>query len=390
MSEWKEFIISDLCSAIIDCVNKTAPLSSTPTPYRMIRTSDVRNGFINLEGLNSVTEETFIKWTRRGLLKEGDVIFSREAPLGEAAIVRNPKNYFLGQRLILYRANPKLCDNRFLLYWFLNPINKEGLKTRGVGSTVTHMRVPECERIKITAPDLKEQKRIADILTTYDSLIESNQRQIKLLEEAAQRLYKEWFVDLRYPGHENVPVVDGVPEGWKLSTIDSRISLLSGFAFKSKEFDDLGRYKIVTIKNVKDGKFDGESTSRIISIPKNMPNHCVLNEGDILLSLTGNVGRVCIVTGNDYLLNQRVAKLQSDIPAFTYCLFRNRDTFDAMNNLANGAAQQNLSPIRTGKITVLFPSDLLTQKFELIAGRLIKNITQTSHTGNSLRTLKIL
>lgn len=221
MSEWKEHVISDLCSAIIDCVNKTAPISPTPTPYQMLRTSDVRGGFINLEGLNCVTEEVFAKWTRRGLLEEGDVIFTREAPLGEAAIVRDAKNYFLGQRLILYRANPKVCDNRFLLYWFLNPINKEGLKTRGVGSTVAHMRVPECERIKVTAPSLKTQQRIADILSAYDALIETNQRQIKLLEEAAQLLYKEWFVDLRYPGHEDAPVVDGVPEGWKKKTIDN-------------------------------------------------------------------------------------------------------------------------------------------------------------------------
>ena len=223
MSDWQEYSISELCTDIIDCVNKTAPISSLPTPYRMLRTSDIRNGFINLENLNCVTEEVFTKWTRRGALQEGDVIFTREAPLGEAGIVREARNYFLGQRLVLYRANPAVCDNRFLLYWFLNPINKEGLKTRGVGSTVSHMRVPECERIKVTAPPLQIQHRIADILSAYDSLIETNQRQIKLLEEAAQRLYREWFVDLRFPGHEDVPVVDGVPEGWIACTLDDVI-----------------------------------------------------------------------------------------------------------------------------------------------------------------------
>ena len=217
-------------------------------------------------------------------------------------------------------------------------------------------------------------QRVVDILSAYDALIENNQKQIKLLEEAAQRLYKEWFVDLRFSGYEDTAIVDGVPEGWEKATIDSRISLLSGYAFKSTQFDSSGEFKVVTIKNVKDGEFDGSNTNRIVSIPEKMPKHCVLADGDILLSLTGNVGRTCIVNGNNYLLNQRVAKLQSDIPAFTYCLFRSNDMFDAMNNLANGAAQQNLSPIRTGKIMILFPADNLLEEFERIVGSMISKM----------------
>ena len=98
----------------------------------------------------------------------------------------------------------------------------------------------------------------------------------------------------------------------------------------------------------------------------------MLKEGDILLSLTGNVGRVCIIYGNDYLLNQRVAKLQSDTPGYTYCLFRSKEMFDDMNNLANGAAQQNLSPIRTGKIEKCFPSEKILQQFETLVKPIIK------------------
>lgn len=228
--------------------------------------------------------------------------------------------------------------------------------------------------MEIELPPLKVQETIASKLSVYDNLIENNQKQIKLLEEAARRLYKEWFVNFRFPGYEDTPIVDGVPEGWEKAPIDSRISLLSGYAFKSAQFDSSGEYKIVTIKNVKDGEFDGINTNRIVSIPGKMPKHCVLTDGDILLSLTGNVGRTCIVNGNNYLLNQRVAKLQSDIPAFTYCLFRSSDMFDAMNNLANGTAQQNLSPIRTGKISILFPADNLLEKFERIVGSMISKM----------------
>lgn len=217
--KWETYKLKQLCSEIVDCVNKTAPTSDVPTPYKMLRTSDIRGGKINLENLNCVTKEVYEKWTRRGKLQKGDVIFTREAPLGEVGLVREEKNYFLGQRLVLFRSNDKICDGRFLMYSLLWHDNKQAIISKGVGSTVAHLRVPECENIEIKVPDLDAQHRIADILSAYDDLIENNQKQIKLLEEAAQRFYKEWFVDLRFPGHENTEIVDGVPEGWQRGTV---------------------------------------------------------------------------------------------------------------------------------------------------------------------------
>ena len=226
--KWETYKLKQLCSEIVDCVNKTAPTSDVPTPYKMLRTSDIRDGKINLENLNCVTKEVYEKWTRRGKLQKGDVIFTREAPLGEVGLVREEKNYFLGQRLVLFRANDKMCDGRFLMYSLLWHDNKQAIISKGVGSTVAHLRVPECENIEIKVPDLDAQHRIADILSAYDDLIENNQKQIKLLEEAAQRLYKEWFVDLRFPGHENTKIVDGVPEGWRRGLLKELISVNYG------------------------------------------------------------------------------------------------------------------------------------------------------------------
>ena len=231
---------------------------------------------------------------------------------------------------------------------------------------------------EIPFPPFDTQERIANILSAYDDLIENNQKQIKLLEEAAQRLYKEWFVDFRFPGYENAKFIDGIPEGWRKDVIDSKIEILSGYAFKSNDFDSDGKFKIVTIKNVKDGEFDGENVNCIIDIPTKMPSHCKLYDKDILLSLTGNVGRVCMINGDGYLLNQRVAKLKSDIHSYTYCLFRSKYMFDKMNNLANGAAQQNLSPIKTGKIKVIFPTNELLSKFEVLVESIISKINITN------------
>lgn len=226
--KWETYKLKQLCSEIVDCVNKTAPTSDVPTPYKMLRTSDIREGKINLENLNCVTKEVYEKWTRRGKLQKGDVIFTREAPLGEVGLVREEKNYFLGQRLVLFRANNKMCDGRFLMYSLLWHDNKQAIISKGVGSTVAHLRVPECENIEIKVPDLDVQHRIADILSAYDDLIENNQKQIKLLEEAAQRFYKEWFVDLRFPGHENTKIVDGVPEEWRKFPLEEIAPVVTG------------------------------------------------------------------------------------------------------------------------------------------------------------------
>ena len=293
-----------------------------------------------------------------------------------AKVPDNPQRTYLhNQRigLIIFKDDNVYKD--YIYYVMQTNDYQRSIANTSSGSTVHHTSPTKICDYHFLLPDYKIQKKVADFLSTYDNLIENNQKQIKRLEEAAQRLYKEWFVNLRFPGYEDVTIVDGVPEGWKKDTIDSKFELLSGYAFKSAEFNDEGKYKIVTIKNVKDGQFDGDNVSRMIDIPPKMPEHCKLSDGDILLSLTGNVGRVCIVHGNNYLLNQRVAKIESNNSTYAYCLFRSKDMFDEMNNLANGAAQQNLSPIRTGKINIVFPTDELIQSFEEIVSPIIEKIT---------------
>lgn len=313
-------------------------------------------------------------------IQRGDVFVTRtsetmdELGMSSVALKDYPHATYNGFTKRLRPINSERILPEFIGYYLRTPFFRAGFAAFSTMTTRASLRNEDLLSMKVPVPDIPTQKRIANILSAYDNLIENDQKQIKLLEEAAQRLYKEWFVNFRFPGYEDTPIVDGVPVGWGKAPIDLRISLLSGYAFKSAQFDSSGEYKIVTIKNVKDGEFDGIDTNRIVSIPGKMPKHCVLADRDILLSLTGNVGRTCIVNGNNYLLNQRVAKLQSDIPAFTYCLFRSSDMFDAMNNLANGAAQQNLSPIRTGKISILFPADNLLEEFERIVGSMISKM----------------
>ena len=265
-----------------------------------------------------------------------------------------------------------VANVKFVKYSF--DILQRDCKNISQGTAQDNLSWKKLSTIKFPMPSIDIQNKIVDILSAYDDLIENNQKQIKLLEEAAQRLYKEWFVDLRFPGHENVETVDGIPIGWHEDTIDSKVNLLNGFAFKSKNLEETGLFKLVTIKNVQDGYFEGKNVKYLSKIPDKMPKHCHLNEGDLLLSLTGNVGRVCIVDGDSFLLNQRVAKISSDTPAYTYCLFRSNDLFVKINNISNGAAQQNVSTIRIGQIKHWFPNDKLIMDFERLVSPILKRV----------------
>ena len=369
---WDKVKLADCCLSISDGDHQPPPKAVTGVPFVTIANINKSNQF-DFSDTMFVPKEYYDRLDSKRKAQVGDILYSVVGSFGIPVLIKEERPFVFQRHIAILRPNERI-NSAFLYYTMLSRDFYGKADAAAIGAAQRTVSLTSLRGMEIELPPLEVQEAIASKLSTYDNLIENNQKQIKLLEEAAQRLYKEWCIDLRFPGYEDTPIVDGVPEGWEKATIDSRISLLSGYAFKSAQFDSSGEFKVVTIKNVKDGEFDGSNTNRIVSIPEKMPKHCVLADGDILLSLTGNVGRTCIVNGNNYLLNQRVAKLQSDIPAFTYCLFRSSDMFDAMKNLANGAAQQNLSPIRTGKITILFPADNLLEEYERIVGSIISKM----------------
>ena len=220
-SRWQFDEAKKLCIELVDCINKTAPSVPYETPFKMIRTTNVKSGCVNLDDTKFVDEATFIKWTRRLTPKRDDIVLTREAPLGDVGLIRRDDKVFLGQRTMLFRANPKLMEQYFLYNSLLGPTVQAQIKTFGSGSTVEHMRVPDAEKLIIPYPPLLIQRKIAAILTAYDDLIETNKRRVALLEKMAEELYREWFVRMRFPGHQNTKFVKGVPEGWEVKPICS-------------------------------------------------------------------------------------------------------------------------------------------------------------------------
>lgn len=201
---WKETSIKNVCSAIIDCVNKTAPTVDQVTPYRMVRTTNVRDGKLSLKSVKYVSEETYKKWIRRGAPLKNDIILTREAPVGEVALVEEDEGIFLGQRLVMYRTDREKADYKYVLHSLLSNYCQKQLEILCNGGTVHHVRVPECETIKILLPPLPEQKKIARILSTWDKAIETVD---KLIENSKQQ--KKALMQQLLTGKKRLPGFSG-------------------------------------------------------------------------------------------------------------------------------------------------------------------------------------
>jgi len=183
-------------------------------------------------------------------VQNGDLLFARrslvESGAGKATFVRKiTEPMTFESSIIRVRLAPEKCYPLFYLYWLRSIAGRTAIAALVTGTNVKGIRGSELKDILVDRPPLETQHHIADILSAYDDLIENNQRQIKLLEEAAQRLYKEWFVDLRFPGHETTPIIDGVPEGWStvllsdVASINAK-SLPKNFEFDYIDYVDLG------------------------------------------------------------------------------------------------------------------------------------------------------
>ncbi len=157
-ADWPQVRIEDACESIMDCVNKTAPTVPDATPYKMIRTTNVRNGVVSLASVNYVSEDVYKVWTRRQVPRRGDVILTREAPMGEVGMLESDELVFLGQRLVSYRAEPTKLDGRFLLYALQSEPLQRQIHALASGSTVQHMRVPDSKSLKLPLPTLKQQR----------------------------------------------------------------------------------------------------------------------------------------------------------------------------------------------------------------------------------------
>lgn len=287
---FRSYEIKDICKIKSGKrLPKGTDFSEKPTKHKYIRARDIKNGKIDSSDLGYISEETQKK-IERYIVNTNDIIITIAGTIGEVALVSKK---FDGVNLTenavrLTEFSKDVCPE-FLAYILKSPERKEYMEQVAGGSAQPKLGIYKIEAIKVDLPDVQIQHKIADILSAYDNLIENNQRQIKLLEEAAQRLYKEWFVDLRFPGHENTKIVDGVPEGWSKTTVGEGSSVLRRGI--SPKYSDDAKSVVINQKCIRQTvvSYDEARTQE-----KKYLDELELKESDIVICSTGagTLGRV--------------------------------------------------------------------------------------------------
>ena len=272
----------------------------------LIRSQNVYNAKFEYEGLAHITSDA-AKKLDGVTVAPGDVLLNITGDsVARTCVV--PDDILparVNQHVAIIRANPELLDYRYLNYYLVSPFMQAHMLGLAVGkgasrNAMTKMMIEEFE---IPLPPLGEQRRIADILSAYDDLIENNRKQIKLLEEAAQRLYKEWFIDLRFPGYEHTPIINGIPEGWEEKRLGDIIDFEIGGGWGS---DSPTNEEDVSGYVIRGTDINGITRGSVSTIPfryhaKNNIASRILKHGDIVFEVSGGsrnegVGKAILTT----------------------------------------------------------------------------------------------
>lgn len=364
----KETLLNEICELIVDCPHSTA--YDEGKGYPLVRTPNIGRGRLIYDGMHRVCEDVYNARNARAVPQENDLIFAREATAGNVAIIQKDEKVCLGQRTVLIRPNSKLVDPNFLAYFLLAPKQQYNLLSTANGATVAHVNMPTIRNMKLELPEFSIQKRIATILSRYDSLIENYQKQIKLLEEAAQRLYKEWFVDLRFPGHEKVKVVDGVPEGWERKKLGELVY-------------DAG------IKINKNDRCSYECYLPIDCLPKKQMTYFVSNsieqaesslisfsKGDIIFgAMRPYFHKVCIARHNGitrstcFVLKEQKAEYK----AYSRMLLFDEDSVNYATSISVGTTMPYVRWNDFKQMAVVVPTKIIADKFNSVVNEAIEN-----------------
>ena len=308
----------------------------------------------------------------------GDLLFARQSLVlegaGKCSIVMevSPLTVF-ESHLIRVRLDRKRALPMFYYYYFKSPLSP-------MASIVSQcaqagIRGSDLQELNVIFPPLYIQNKIAQILSYYDDLIENNQKQIKLLEEAAQRLYKEWFVDLRFPGHETTPIVDGVPGGGEVCKFSEIASIMSGGTPKTevKEYYE-GDIPFYTPKD-SDGSFFVFDT--ITHISEAGLEHCnsqYYPEGTVIITARGTVGKTTILAV-PMAMNQSCYALKCDeLNSPYYLFFSLNKEVDSLKTMANGGVFNTIIVKTFDSISLTIPTQKVLSAFNAVVSSIMQQI----------------
>ena len=358
---WEKMKLKDVCISISDGDHQPPPKANKGVPFVTISNITHTNQF-DFSNTMFVPQEYYDGLDSKRKVQEGDVLYSVVGSFGIPVYIKNNTPFVFQRHIAILRPNVYKIAPQFLYYTMLNRDFYLKADAAAIGAAQRTVSLTALRNMEIEIPHIETQKKVAKILSSYDNLIENHQKQIKLLEEAAQRLYKEWFVDLCFPGYENVKIVDGVPEGWTKPSINDIADYLNGYAFKPDDWSDKGK-PIIKIKEMNEG-----ITS---STPRN--DGSAIDEkynviaGDILFSWSATLAAM-IWDSEDGLLNQHLFKVTPNNGVCReYVLQSILKTLDEFKNLTTGSTMKHIQRGKLKEVFVNLPSQEIMDKFASIA-----------------------
>ena len=388
MSEWKKVKLGELYD-VHNGLSKGRQFFGTGYPF--LTFSNVFNNWFLPEQLESLVQTTD-KEREACSIKAGDVFITRtsetmdELGMSSVALKDYPNATYNGFTKRL-RPITNRVDPRYIGYYLRTPKFRGQFMAFSSMTTRASLANSDLLNMEVELPSMETQHRIATILSRYDSLIENYQKQIKLLEEAAQRLYKEWFVDLRFPGHENTHIVDGVPEGWEkkkaLDFFEMSIGKTPPRAQKQWFTECNNGIPWVSISDMKDTMFIQNTSEELTQEACEKFNVKIIPKGTILLSFKLTVGRVAFA-GTDVCTNEAIAHFQKEgdeWKAYTLLYLRNYN-YDSLGNTSGISKAVNSTIIKN--MPFVMPRIPILQEF---SQRVFPIIKQTESLQSQLRLL---
>lgn len=384
--KWEKVKLGDICKSIADGDHQAPKKQESGIPFITISNIDSNNR-IDFTNCLYVSEEYYDAINDKRKASKDDILYSVVGSFGVPVLIKENLKFAFQRHIAILRPDTEKIFPAFMYYCMLARDFYLRADLVAIGSAQRTITLGALNNMQLSLPPLPVQKRIASILSAYDDLIENNQKQIKLLEEVAQRLYKEWFVDLRFPGHEGVKVVDGVPEGWSRTRLDEVIEFnpkVSLTKERIKEFVPMSALsntamildtnEITYTQSNSGSKFKNDDTIMAKITP-------CLENGKIafvqeLKSEEGAVGSTEYIVLRSRLL----------CPSMVYLLSRMQDFRKyAINNMSGSDGRQRVKVERLMEYEYLKPTNDLVCEFSSKVTPMFKNIKHLSKLNAILR-----
>jgi type I restriction enzyme, S subunit len=384
--------INELCLKITDG-SHFSPEHDENGKYPMYSVKDMEYNKFADHDYKLIGDEVFQKLSKSDCcpLKNDIVIAKDGSYLKYAFKIQEDLNACILSSIAILRPNSKVINPDYFVYLLRSKSIKNAMANYVSGSALPRIILSDFKKMKLKMiSDLPTQQKIAGILSKYDEAIENNNKRIKLLEQMAQNLYKEWFVRFRFPGWQNAEFENGIPKGWKVARVGEYVKIKSGFAFKSEWWQEEG-CPVVKIKDIDNGTLDTSELDCVSEEYAAKAKSFLLHEGDLVIAMTGaTIGKIGLIPKiNNLYTNQRVGKFFLGENPFEkmpimYCLFSQFATVEMILCLSGASsAQPNISPEQLESIK-FFYEERIVEKFNKETAPFFKMILKLRECNQNL------